>query len=427
MNNKKSKYEFLSSEIIDNYFTPDIELAKVFISKYKIDTKRKNLENYIFRIKGQHSIISVLNSKIKKLSSENKQPSEIKLNNRYFTKFISEYEERYGSTEEEVPTLDYDNFLVMITENINGVEPIKFKYNDGSEFKLKDQTDKEFIFSKKVSEFEERILKIPYNVAPTLEHAKQYLTFSKTESSEKSKNDEEETKIEKPKQVSSKKETPIQNENVLIVGDLHLPFEHKDYLNFCTRIQRKYDSTKIIFIGDIIDNHYQSFHPTDPDGYSAGEELRRTKDKIKAWYKAFPEATVIIGNHDLIVQRRAFDQGLSREWIRGLGEVLNVPNWKFKIQEEYNGVVYIHGTGTSGVNSAYDKSLYGRKPIVQGHLHTIASISYVNQNDFGMIVGCGIDFNKYAFNYARASKKPNILSCGVVTNERVPILETMKI
>jgi hypothetical protein len=27
----------------------------------------------------------------------------------------------------------------------------------------------------------------------------------------------------------------------------------------------------VIFLGDIIDNHYSSYHESDPDGYSAGE------------------------------------------------------------------------------------------------------------------------------------------------------------
>ena len=36
------------------------------------------------------------------------------------------------------------------------------------------------------------------------------------------------------------------------------------------------------------DNHFQSFHSTDPDGHSAAKELEMAKDKIGLWYKTFP-------------------------------------------------------------------------------------------------------------------------------------------
>jgi hypothetical protein len=52
----------------------------------------------------------------------------------------------------------------------------------------------------------------------------------------------------------------------------------------------------------ILDNHYSSYHESDPDGYSAGEELDRAIDMIKIGIE--PKATVIIGNHDRLVYRK---------------------------------------------------------------------------------------------------------------------------
>ena len=60
-----------------------------------------------------------------------------------------------------------------------------------------------------------------------------------------------------------------------------------------------------------------------------------------------------------------------------------------------------------------------------GHLHSQSSIIYVNQKVFGMIVGCGIEISKYAFNYMNGFNKPVILSCGVII-DGTPIIETMK-
>ena len=102
--------------------------------------------------------------------------------------------------------------------------------------------------------------------------------------------------------------------NVLVIGDLHAPFIKKGYLEHCKKIYKKYKCNKVVFIGDIIDNHYSSFHDTDPDGFSAGQELDRAIAMVQKWYKAFPKAFVCIGNHDAIICRKAFSAGMSNRW-----------------------------------------------------------------------------------------------------------------
>ena len=60
---------------------------------------------------------------------------------------------------------------------------------------------------------------------------------------------------------------------ILIVGDIHAPFSLNGYLDFCKETYAIYNCNQVIFIGDIIDNHYSSFHTTDPDGMGGGDEL----------------------------------------------------------------------------------------------------------------------------------------------------------
>ncbi len=47
------------------------------------------------------------------------------------------------------------------------------------------------------------------------------------------------------------------------------------------------------------------------------------------------------------------------------------------------------------------------------------------ENDIFVTGNCGIDESKYAFNYAKGGKRPNILGCGIILG-KTPILETMK-
>jgi len=201
--------------------------------------------------------------------------------------------------------------------------------------------------------------------------------------------------------------------NVLVVGDIHEPFCVDGYLEFCLTQFRKYRCSEVVFIGDVIDSHYSSFHTSDPDGYGAGDELERAIDKIQEWHKFFPVAKVCIGNHDAIVRRKAFDAGISAKWIRDYDEVLGVEGWSFKEHHKIDNVLYVHGTGTSGRNAAANKSLQFNCNVVQGHIHTEASVIY-NGQYWGMQVGCGVDRKSYAMAYSKHFAKSYKLSCGVV-------------
>lgn len=211
--------------------------------------------------------------------------------------------------------------------------------------------------------------------------------------------------------------TSISKDHVLVIGDIHEPFCKEGYLEFCKTQRDRFGCTKIVFIGDLIDNHAQSFHNTDPDGLSAKDELLLAIKKLKAWYEAFPEATVILGNHDRIIARKLFSVGVSQRWMKPLEEILEVPNWKFVEQTVINDVLYLHGEGGTALKKAQSEMC----SVVQGHLHSEGSIHLLNGGkSFAMQVGCGIDFNSYAFAYAQRGKKP-ILSCGVVL-DRSPII-----
>lgn len=208
----------------------------------------------------------------------------------------------------------------------------------------------------------------------------------------------------------------------LIISDLHIPFEHKDALAFCKDIKDKWDCTDIVFVGDVLDLHFSSYHGVSSRASSADQELALAKEAIKEWYYAFPEAKVCLGNHDRIIYRKAEDEGISNEWIKSPSEVLDVPNWKFNMHWEFPNFVVTHGTDGKNMKAKLYK--YGNKSIVQGHYHTESKIEYVNEGTWTMQLGALIDKKAYAFEYARNTSRNTILSVGVVVNG-VPIIETM--
>lgn len=199
---------------------------------------------------------------------------------------------------------------------------------------------------------------------------------------------------------------------ILVIGDLHEPFCLDEYLEHCKQTYAAYNCNKVVFIGDVIDNHYSSYHETDADGLGGADELDVAIKRLSRWYKAFPKADVTIGNHDRIIMRKAQTSSIPTKWIKAYKDVLEVPKWNFVDRVIYDNVQYVHGEG----GTAHTKCRADMMSTVQGHLHTQCYTQwFVGQNFrvFGMQVGCGIDHDSYAMAYAKRGKKPAI-GCGVV-------------
>jgi metallophosphoesterase superfamily enzyme len=208
--------------------------------------------------------------------------------------------------------------------------------------------------------------------------------------------------------------------NVLVIGDLHEPFCLDDYLNWCKDQYVTYNCTQVVFIGDLIDNHYSSYHETSADGMGGLDELELAIKRISRWYEAFPKATCIIGNHDRIIMRKAQTSAIPSKWIKSYKEVLEVPDWDFVERFEQDGVQYIHGEG----GTARTKCRADMMNTVQGHLHTQCYTEhYVGKKFrvFGTQTGCGIDHDSYAMAYAKYGKKPAIGCVVIMNNGQTPL------
>jgi|TARA_R110002072_G_scaffold6464_15_gene37934 predicted phosphodiesterase len=198
---------------------------------------------------------------------------------------------------------------------------------------------------------------------------------------------------------------------ILVIGDIHAPFELDGYLEFCQETYSKYLCNQVIYIGDIIDNHYTSYHETSSDAMGGLDELEYAIRAVKRWSDAFPVADVLIGNHDRLVMRKAQTSDIPSAWIKSYNEVLGT-NWNWTERIVYDNVQFIHGEG----GTASTKSKNDMMSTVQGHIHTQCYTMWSvgrNFKVFGMQVGCGVDGSSYATAYAKNFKKQAI-GCGVV-------------
>ncbi|MCP4341340.1 MAG: metallophosphoesterase [Desulfobulbaceae bacterium] len=228
--------------------------------------------------------------------------------------------------------------------------------------------------------------------------------------------------IKQPNLVNIKK---IADRNILVLGDTHEPFCLPGFREFCYELYIKYGCTHVIHLGDFLDNHYSSYHETDPDGYGGNDELSLVKKRIAKWNKIFPVMDVCLGNHDKMIMRKAMSGGIPSAWIKNFNDVLNV-KWNWKPSFLYDNVLYRHGDKMVGSTNVLD----GGCSIVQGHAHSVSRIiDKVGHGPygsvFGMQLGCGIDWESYAMLYTE--KKPVIGAGVILDNGRLPIRELMKL
>ena len=214
-----------------------------------------------------------------------------------------------------------------------------------------------------------------------------------------------------PQQLKALESLRRKERRTIVIGDLHCPFEKSGYFEFCLETYDRFNCNQVVFIGDLVDSHATSRHETDPDGMSAKTELERAIEDLQKWREAFGVATVIVGNHDRVVMRRAFSSSIPSMWIKSFNEVLGT-SWDWTERAEFDGVQYVHGEG----GTARTKAKNDMQSTVQGHIHTQAYVEHFCGNRsriWAMQVGCGLDRDSYAAAYSKHYKKQAI-GCGVV-------------
>jgi len=217
--------------------------------------------------------------------------------------------------------------------------------------------------------------------------------------------------------------------NVLVIGDTHLPFEHKGYLDFCNDVRKQEKCGTIVHIGDLVDNHSISYHDHDPDLWSPEYEMQQVDKILVDWFKVFPELTLTKGNHDCLVDRKGKTVGLPKRCFTPYRDIWKLPDgWVDVFHIDIDGVLYKHGTKLSGKWAHYNQAIKNRQSTVMGHLPASAGIAFTaSEKDciFGMNVGCGVDAKAAAFAYGEDFPEKPIVSCGVVYNGRDPRLFMM--
>lgn len=207
------------------------------------------------------------------------------------------------------------------------------------------------------------------------------------------------------------------NDRILLISDQHIPYHHRDMFDFLLALHKKYKFTRIINIGDEADKHRLSFHNSDEELFSAGEELEKTIGYIQDLESIFPRMDILESNHGSLHLRKAKHHGIPFGYLKSYNDLYKVSNkWKW-----HNEMTIKLPTGTKCYfchGKIKDSAKLGQSmgmSVVQGHYHESFKIEYWGNPDglyFGMNIGCLIDDDALAFAYNKIFPKRPIIGTG---------------
>lgn len=220
-----------------------------------------------------------------------------------------------------------------------------------------------------------------------------------------------------------------QYSSILIVPDLHYPYNHADVLAFLKALKKKYKPDLVISLGDEVDLHAFSFHEKDPDLLSPGDELKTAIARLQPLYNLFPEMLLVESNHGSLVYRRGKAFGLPRHVLKAYGAILEAPQgWKWHNDlivtcSDGNKVYICHGRSADGLKLSQSLGM----SCIQGHFHEKFEARYWSSKAglfWSVIAGCLIENDSLAFAYNKLNLKTPILGAVVIVNGQ-PKLEPM--
>jgi hypothetical protein len=208
------------------------------------------------------------------------------------------------------------------------------------------------------------------------------------------------------------------NTKILVISDLHTPYQHPDAFEFLAACKKKFKFDKVVCIGDEIEHNALSFHDSNSDLPSAGDELLQAIEQLQVLYKLFPEVDVLESNHGSMAYRKAKHHGIPMKYIRDYNDVLEAPEgWVWHdeliLPTPHGPVCFRHQFLKNPLIFSQQLAMN----VCHGHFHSSFDIQYVSSPDklmWAMTVSCLIDKRALSFEYNKIDLRRPILGVGVI-------------
>lgn len=221
----------------------------------------------------------------------------------------------------------------------------------------------------------------------------------------------------------------LDTRRILTISDQHAPYEHPDMLAFLKAIKKKYNPTLVINGGDEVDAHALSFHDSDSDLPSAGDELELAIKKLKKLEALFPSMLILDSNHGSLAARKFKHHGIPMKYLATPQQLYGVSSkWQWindltvKLPNGQD-CYFAHGMVKDGKKLASQRGMN----VVQFHFHTDFRIDYIGNPKnllFSLQSGCLIDTKALAFAYDKLNLNRPIIGTSMIIDSK-PLLIPM--
>ena len=207
--------------------------------------------------------------------------------------------------------------------------------------------------------------------------------------------------------------------NILCISDMHIPYDHPDALDFLEAIKEAYQPDLVVSLGDLADFHGISFHSSDPDLLSAGDEIIALRERSAELESLFPEMIIIGSNHGDLPIRKFLHHGLPRALLKEYRDIYQVgEGWQFvddlTISEKGQPDIYMaHGIRKNALQIAQQRG----QRFICGHFHENFEIRYCGTPEhllWSVMSGCLIDKSSLAFAYNKLNMNRPIIGTAVI-------------
>lgn len=189
----------------------------------------------------------------------------------------------------------------------------------------------------------------------------------------------------------------INQSKVLILSDLHFPYQHNDAITSALNYGLEKQVNCILINGDLLDLATISRHERNWRDRSVFEEFESVKTFLKTLRATFPDAKIIykLGNHDERFEKYLFVKApeifdcvdFKLEILLRLGE-LRIEIVKDKLPIKIGNLTVLHGHelvgGSGGANPAYGAFVKTLSNVLIGHFHKTSN--YVQSTMHGDVI-----------------------------------------
>lgn len=220
------------------------------------------------------------------------------------------------------------------------------------------------------------------------------------------------------------------NDRVLLYGDLHAPYQHKDALKFLASVKDEFKPDRVIDMGDTLDQYSVSRYPKHPGSDDVVRELKKAKKVVSKVASLFPRLDILASNHCDRLYKKATVAGIPREYLLPYNELIGAPKgWKwhqemsitFDSTREKLFLVHTLAGPTLSLSKNFGCN------VAVGHKHNNFGIQWhttPSSSHYAIDVGCLVSDEGYPFSYNKGNVFRPTRGC-VMILEGEPLLIKM--